>query len=181
MKFKYLFSLLSLWLFSGCLTFKTIEYELTVNKDLSAKGKVVFKGIGSDVADNEQRQLDLNGLLDYCFKSKQFVEDRKQEGRIVTNRKLYIQNNLLVGEIEFSVKSIGDIEGFYENDDYLYIDISNEFILDKSNGELIEYSGGKQVLWKKGSGKISYSISNYTLDQWDPFSLTKEYEALLKK
>ncbi len=174
MKFS-LVSLLSLFLLSGCLTFKTVEYDLVVNKDLSAKGKVTFRGIGSDVADQEQRDLDLEGLVNYGLKSKNFISDRKSEGKTILSRKLTVKNNLLVAEIEFSVKNVGEIEGVYMNEQYIYIDVDKDSDLISANGEVNQYGGGKQVLWKKGPGKLQYSVSVFNDEQWQAFDLTKEY------
>lgn len=175
MKIKWFLLLMPLFL-SGCLTFKTVEYDLIVNKDLSAKGKVIFKGIGSDVVDTEQRKLDLEGLYDYGLKSQDFIKDRKAEGKSVTSRKLYLKDDLLIAEIEFTVKHVGEIEGFYINDSFIYIDVDKDSELISANGEVNTYGGGKQVLWKKGPGKIEYSVSVFNDEQWAPFSLTQEYK-----
>jgi len=175
MKVKWLLLLLP-FLFTGCLTFKTVEYDLTITKDLSPKGKVIFRGIGSDVVDSDQRKLDLEGLYDYGLKSQDFVKDRKAEGKTVTGRKLYLKDDLLVAEIEFTVKHVGEIEGFYINDSYIYIDVDKDSELNAANGEVNSYGGGKQVLWKKGPGKIQYSVSVFNDEQWAPFSLTQEYK-----
>ncbi|MBN8705819.1 MAG: hypothetical protein J0L62_08075 [Bacteroidetes bacterium] len=174
MKAKLLVFLAPLFV-TGCLTFKTVEYDLTVNKDLSAKGKVIFRGIGSDVVDAEQRALDLEGLYDYGLKSQDFIKDRKTEGKIVTGRKLYVKDDLLVAEIDFTVKHVGEIEGFYINDNFIYIDVDKDSELNAANGDVNIYGGGKQVLWKKGAGKIKYTVSVFSDEQWAPFSLTQEY------
>lgn len=172
---KLLPALLLLLFLPGCLTFKTVEYTITVNKDLSASGVVIFRGIGSDVADPEQRKLDLEGLVEYGLKSTDFINDRRAEGRDIKSRKLYVDNGLLVAEIGFSVKKVSDIEGIYMNEEYIYVDVDPDSQLNSANGEINTYGGGSQVLWKKGPGKLSFAVSVYTDDQWTPFSLTQEY------
>lgn len=174
---KLLPALSLLFLLPGCLTFKTVEYTITVNKDLSATGVVIFRGIGSDVADPEQRKLDMEGLVEYGLKSTEFINDRKSEGREVRSRKLYVENGLLTAEIGFSVKKVSDIEGIYVNEEYIYVDVDPDSQLNHANGEINTYGGGSQVLWKKGPGKLTFAVSVYTDEQWPPFSLTQEYLA----
>lgn len=161
---------------SSCLTFKTVEYDLKVAKDLSAKGKVVFYGIGSDVADKEQRKLDLKSLVEHALLSKEFIKDRAAEGKKITGRKLYEKDGLLVAELEFSVKHVGEIEGIYLSDKYIYVDVDKESTLDGANGEITTYGGGKQILWKKGAGDLKYTVSVYTNEGFKPFNLLDEYK-----
>lgn len=164
---------------SGCLTFKTVEYEIKVAKDLSAKGKVIFRGVGSDVTDADQRKLDAKSLIEHALLSNEFVKDRAAEGKKVTGRKLYEKDGLLVAEIEFSVKHVGEIEGVYLSDKYIYVDVDKDSKLESANGEITTYGGGQQILWKKGAGELKYSVSVYNDESFKPFSLLEEYKTYM--
>ena len=177
MKKNFLFVSVGLMIFfNGCLTFKTVEYQITVNKDLSAKGKVIFWGVGSDVADNDQRKLDLESLMEHALKSEEFIKDRASEGKKVLSRKVYVKDGLLVGEIEFSTKHVGEIEGIYVNEKNIYVDVDKASELVGANGEIVEYGGGKQILWKKGANLMKYSVSVYSDEDFKAFSLLDEYK-----
>lgn len=179
-RYMWLAFILLLVSLTGCLTFKTVEYEVKVAKDLSAKGKVIFRGVGSDVLDADQRKLDVKSLVEHALLSDEFVKDRAAEGKKVTGRKLYEKDGYLVAEIEFSVKHVGEIEGIYLSDKYIYVDIDKDSKLENANGEITTYGGGQQILWKKGPGDLKYSVSVYNDESFKPFSLLDEYKTYIQ-
>jgi len=149
MNYLITMTVLSAFLLTGCLTFHTISYELNLEDDLKGKGIIKIYDIRSDAGSDAEFEDDKNNLFEYTFKSDQFIDDMRNEGKIITSRRLYVKDDLLNGEVKFNFDDIRKVEGIAFEDGFYYITMDPQDSIYSTNGEVVYSDNLKRIIWDK--------------------------------
>ncbi|MCB0713302.1 MAG: hypothetical protein KDD67_13310 [Ignavibacteriae bacterium] len=144
------FVLLSLFLFSGCLTASRKIIKFDLNPDGSGKGSMIFLDIMSMQEDENDRSVqDYTALVNDWLNGTQFEEANPSLYDI--QKRLAADKNRLNAEITFKFGNYADV-GLYRHHDsgpwmyYAYLNTSKVEYFDTTNGE---YAGGAMpvIFW----------------------------------
>ncbi len=140
--FRYIaMAILAAVLLTGCLTPVTKEYKINVNSDGSGKGTIRFVDIiSSEPEDDAEMQSDFDELINDYLEGTYFEDD--YPGMIVTDKKLFEEKGVLVGQIDFEFESIEALEFFrYDECDccpWMLLGLISDENLITSNGETVD-------------------------------------------
>ncbi len=135
----YLLSLGIIMLISGCLTVERKEYHFKINPDGSGTGTIKFVNIVS--VEDEETDVsiqDFQALIDDYLNGNVFEE--QNPGYQIVEKRLYEQDGILIGEIEFTFPNI-EAAGFFRDNDckcasyYYYLGSSLSETLIHTDGE----------------------------------------------
>lgn len=146
------------FIFSGCLTFHRISYELNLENDLEGRGVIKVYDIRSDAETEKDFEEDKNSLFDYMHKSDEFISDMLREGKDITSRRLYIKDNLLNAEVKLNFDDIRNVEGVSFEEDYYYLTLDLEDSVNATNGKVIYSDDFKRIVWDKNVKTILFDM-----------------------
>ena len=148
MKVKTLFILsLAAITFSGCLVYQKVSYEISVDGKKSGEAKVTFYDLKSDALGNKEFNEDKETLFNKLFKSDEFILSQKDEGKEVTNRKLFVEDIKLNGEVNFKFKDINVVEGIQQQDGYYFLTVEKGDSIISTNGTVVPLKKFKRIIW----------------------------------
>ncbi|NWF49434.1 MAG: hypothetical protein HXY49_02710 [Ignavibacteriaceae bacterium] len=161
--FGYLLIIISItsMLFTGCLTTQYKEYRFKVKKDGSGEGTIKFVNLISQKDDGKDVSFkDYGELVTDYLEGNRFESDNPYF--TVTDKKLYEEEGMLVGEVAFKFSSIDSI-GFFRDKDcdcspfiYYLGTMSETFI--ETNGTYL--GGGTKdfpaISWTKKSNEFYF-------------------------
>jgi hypothetical protein len=172
---KKLFFLLIILFFSsgyyGCLIFHTMSYTINIDKDTTGTGTVIVSDIRSDATVGSDLATDKKNLFEYVYKSPDFINQMKDEGKNITNRELYKHGDTLIGKADFSFKSIFNVEKIKYEDGFYFLTLTLDDSILTTNGQIIYSKDHKRILWDKGFKVLKFEMLGY------PFK-TNEYTRL---
>lgn len=151
--------ILSLLLYSGCLTTEFKEITLHLENKGSGHGEIIYKNILSQkYADEDTPQKDFDELLNQYYYGT-FIEDEFPELKI-TSKKLFLENDQLNGKVEFEFQNLTDIKFFQFNAEspimYYIKGVDETFV--ESNGFYKEEIM-PVVFWEKSEKHITLKTS----------------------
>lgn len=142
----------------GCLTFHRISYELILEDELNGNGVIKVYDIRSDAETNKEFEEDKKTLFEYMLKDKQFLTDMKNEGKQITSRRLFAEDDKLNGEAEFNFDDIRKVEGIAFEDGFYYITMELEDSIYSTNGEIIISDNFKRIVWDKNTETLFFEM-----------------------
>jgi hypothetical protein len=146
------------FLFSGCLTFHRISYELNLDDELKGKGIIKIYDIRSDAEDDKEFEEDKTALFDYIYKSEKFISDMKNEGKDIASRRLFVKDDLLNGEVRINFDDVRKVEGISFEDDFYYMTMDLEDSIYSTNGEIIYSDEYKRIVWDKNVKTLLFDM-----------------------
>jgi hypothetical protein len=154
--------------FYGCLTFHRISYKINLEDELKGKGTIEIYDIRSDAETKQEFGDDKNSLFDYMLKSEEFISDMHNEGKEVTSRKLYVENDMLDAELNFNFENVKKVEGIEYDGSFYFITMELGDSIHFTNGEVIISDNYKRILWDKNVETLIFEIiaTNYTDDSY---------------
>jgi hypothetical protein len=135
------------FLLPGCLTFHRISYELTLEDNLGGKGIITVYDIRSNAETENNFEDDKNILFGYMLESDEFLSEMIKEGKDITSRNLFVEDNLLNGEVEFYFSDIRRVEGIAYEDGFYYLTMDIADSIYSTNGEVIFSEDYKRIVW----------------------------------
>lgn len=150
---------------NGCVLFNTVSYEITMRTETSGSAMVMIKDICTDATNEEEEMNDVNNVFDYAAKSSQFITDQEDEGKKITNRKLFVEGNQLNGMLSFDFEDINKVEGIQFDDPYYYLTLSPEDSVVSTNGQLFEYENYKRIVWDKSIKVLKFTMFSEDTDK----------------
>jgi hypothetical protein len=97
---KTFFSLIILLFFvtvlNGCLIFHKMAYIITIDKDTTGTASVIVSDIRSDASVGPNLEADKKNLFEYIYKSPDFINQMKDEGKTITHRELFLHGDTLM-------------------------------------------------------------------------------------
>jgi hypothetical protein len=104
----------------GCLTVAEKEYHFTLLTDTSGTAVVRFIDIASETEDTtDSAQQDFDHLIDFYLRGTQFEE--QNPGFRDVQKRLYVEDGRLVGEIRFSFDNLQAVKLFRFDDSSPYM------------------------------------------------------------
>jgi hypothetical protein len=166
--FFFLLLPLLLFLFSipACLVFNKVSYEIVLNDDRSGSAIVYITDITSDATDSEAFAQDTAGLFTQMLKSKEFIEEMKNEGRYITSRKLILNGKNLDAEIKYDFKNIVGIENIEYEDGFYYLTVGLADSVISTNGQVINSKTYKRILWDDKEKILKFEMFSMETDAY---------------
>ncbi|MDP1994158.1 MAG: hypothetical protein Q8K40_02820 [Ignavibacteria bacterium] len=160
MKLKSFFILGFLTLsFSGCLVYQKVSYEIAVDGKKSGEAKVTFYDLKSDALGNKEFNEDKETLFNKLFKSDEFILAQKEEGKDITERRLYIENKKLNGEVTFKFSDVGVVEGRLQfQDGYYFLTIDEGDSIISTNGTVVPINKFKRIIWERNEKMLKFEM-----------------------
>ena len=175
-KMFYLLLILSLTQFTGCIVFHTVSYEVTVNDDGTGVAAVLIEDLYSDAATEEAINEDVKSIFEHGWKSQQFLDDMEFEGKIVTQRDLFVENEKLNVKVIYKFKEISRVEGMQFEDPYYYLTIPVQDSIISTNGQISRTNEYQRIIWDKSIKTLKFKMfSDYT-GRKELTSLAKYYK-----
>lgn len=150
----------------GCLVFEKISYEININEDKSGSAKIYVTDITSDATDYEAFAQDTSALFTLMLKSDEFIEQMKNEGRIITSRKLLLNGNNLDAEVSYNFNNIAGVENIVYEDGFYYLTMDLADSVISTNGQLIKSKNYKRILWDDNQKVLKFVIYSGETDAY---------------
>jgi len=145
--------------FSGCLVYQKVSYEIAVDGKKSGEAKVTFYDLKSDALGNKEFNEDKETLFNKLFKSDDFILAQKEEGKDITNRRLYIDNKKLNGEVTFKFSDVGVVEGRLQfQDGYYFLTVDEGDSILSTNGTVVPINKFKRIIWEKDVKVLKFEM-----------------------
>ncbi len=145
--------------FQGCLVYQKVSYEIAVDGKKSGEAKVTFFDLKSDALGNKEFNEDKETLFNKLFKSDEFILAQKEEGKDITNRRLYIENKKLNGEITFKFSDVGVVEGRLQlQDGYYFLTVEESDSIISTNGTVVPINKFKRIIWEKDIKVLKFEM-----------------------
>jgi len=145
--------------FSGCLVYQKVAYEMSVDGKKSGEAKVTFFDLKSDALGNKEFNEDKETLFNKLFKSDEFILAQKEEGKDITNRRLYIENKKLNGEVTFKFSDVGVVEGRLQfQDGYYFLTIDEGDSIISTNGTVVPINKFKRIIWERNEKVLRFEM-----------------------
>lgn len=178
MHYKFFLSIIffSLFLMNGCLLFHTVSYEITLNDDNSGKVTVTVNNIRSDAINKTALDEDKKNLFEFLLGSDEFVSQMKDEGKHITGRSLFIEDNKLNGNIFYTFNKISDVEGIVYDEPYYFLTLSPEDSVIITNGEVIISDNVKRIMWDNSIDTLKFTMFSEDVESGNLVDLTQYYK-----
>lgn len=145
--------------FSGCLVYQKVSYEIAVDGKKSGEAKVTFYDLKSDALGNKEFNEDKETLFNKLFKSDEFILAQKEEGKDITNRRLFIENKKLNGEVSFKFSDVGVVEGRLQlQDGYYFLTVEESDSIISTNGTVVPINKFKRIIWEKDVKVLKFEM-----------------------
>lgn len=144
--------------FTGCLSFNTINYDISINEDGTGSAVAVIRDIKSLSKTDAEFEEDKNYLFEYILESADFLKEIKKEGKNIKTRKLYASGNELNGRAEFTFTDINDVEGIQKDEEFYYQVFTLKDSIVSTNGTIIVSEDHKKILWDKSFKSLKFEI-----------------------
>ena len=144
--------------FSGCLVYQKVSYQITVDGRKSGEAKVTFYDLKSDALGNKEFNEDKDNLFDKLLKSDEFVFSQKSEGKDVTERKLFIKDKKLNGEVSFKFQDVGVVEGIQFQDGYYFLTVQEGDSIISTNGTIVPVKNFKRIIWAENEKMLKFEM-----------------------
>ena len=163
--------------FNGCILFHTVQYEIEPNSKGGGMAVLTIEDIRSDALNAYELKEDKKNLFEYMYKSDEFIEQMKEEGKTITLRDLYIDDNKLNGKIDFTFEDIEIVEGIVYEDPFYYLTLSPEDSIISTNGEIIVSDQHKRIMWDNTVKVLKFKMFSDDVDNGKLVSMAQYYES----
>ena len=145
--------------FSGCLVYQKVSYEIAVDGKKSGEAKVTFYDLKSDALGNKEINEDKETLFNKLFKSDEFILAQKEEGKDITDRRLYIEDKKLNGEVTFKFSDVGVVEGRLQfQDGYYFLTVDEGDSIISTNGTVVPINKFKRIIWERNEKMLKFEM-----------------------
>lgn len=151
---------------SGCLVFNKISYEMILNDDGSGTANLYISDITSDATEDEAFSQDTSGLFSFMLNSNEFIEQMKNEGRLITSRKLVLNGYNLDAKVQFNFTNIVGIENIEYQDGFYFLTMGLEDSVIATNGEIIKSKNYKRILWDDKQRILKFTMFSAETDAY---------------
>ena len=164
------------FLFHGCLLFHSVSYEIEPNGSSSGTATITVEDIRSDAFNSSELKEDKKNLFEFMYKSDDFINQMKDEGKQITSRELMVENGRLNGKIIFKFNDIQKVEGIIYDDPFYYLTISPEDSVLSTNGELIVSEEYKRIMWDKSIKVLKFKMFSDEVESRKLIGMAQYYE-----
>ena len=144
--------------FSGCLIFNKMSYTINIDKDTTGSAIVIISDIRSDATKSTNLDDDKKNLFTFIYKSPEFLEQMKEEGKIFTDRELFLRGDTLCGKATFTFQNIANVEKIMYEDGFYFLTLTLDDSVLSTNGQLIISKDRKRILWDNSFKQLKFEI-----------------------
>jgi len=155
---KIILLLLLVFQLSGCIVFHSVSYEVNVNDDGTGTALITVEDINTDATTKEAIDVDVKSILEHGWKSQQFIDDMKSEGKIITSRNLVVEKEKLNAIISYEFAEISRVEGLQFDDPYYYLTIQPEDSIVSTNGQVTKTNEYQRIVWDKSIKTLKFKM-----------------------
>ncbi len=147
-----------LFFFNGCLIFHKINYEVHLNTP--EKGYVIITAydLRSDAENDAEFEKDKSNLFNFMLNSKEFVDQQKAQGKEIYSRKLFVKDNILIGQAEYRFDSTKAVENIKYEDGFHYLNLALDDSVISTNGVIVKSKDFKRILWGKDVKTLKFEM-----------------------
>lgn len=164
--------LLMLVLFEGCLTFHKVSYIVKLKSPNEGTVLLTAYDIRSTAKTSSELNEDKNNLFEYMLKSSKFLQDEKAQGKEIDSRKLYIENDQLIGQGEYNFSNINSVEGMKYDGGFHYLNLQPDDSVIATNGTIIKSNGYKRIVWDSTYTELKFTMLG------NPFTHKADFKSL---
>ena len=157
----------------GCIVFHTVSYEVKLNDDHTGSANIQVFDIKSDALNVSELDEDKNQLFNFMLKSDDFVKQMKEEGKFITDRKLYISDDKLNGKISFDFNDITTVEGIQYQEPFYFLTLNLQDSVVSTNGEVIYSAGIKRIMWDSSMTTLKFEMFSIDAEEGNLVDLKK--------
>lgn len=173
---KIILLLILLFQLTGCIVFHTVSYEVNINEDGTGTALLSIKDINSDATTKEALDEDIKNIMEYAFKSKEFLDGMEAEGKRTGSRDIYVEDGKLNATLSYSFFEINRVEGMQFDDPYYYLTIPAEDSIISTNGQITKTAEYKRIVWDKTIKTLKFTMFSDNTNREGLTSLAKFYQ-----
>jgi len=157
-KLKTILLLLLALQLTGCIVFKSVSYEVTVNSDGTGTALVIIEDINTDATTKETIDNDVKSILEHGLKSQAFIDDMKSEGKIIKSRNVIVEKEKLSAIVGYEFSDISKVEGMQFDDPYYYLTIPTTDSIISTNGQVTKTAEYQRIVWDKSITTLKFKM-----------------------
>jgi len=173
---KFLSLFLLTFALQGCLVFHTVSYEVNLEDENSGTVDMNVYDIRSDALNVSELEEDKNQLFNFIWKSDDFIEQLKEEGKFVTDRQLFQSNGKLNGSLNYEFSDITTVEGIQYQEPFYFLTVSVEDSIVSTNGEVIVTEGIKRIMWDNTMKTLQFEMFSAEVENGSLVELSEYLE-----
>jgi len=166
-----------IFLTQGCLLMHFVSYEIKPDGNGNGTAVLTIKDIRSDALNAYELKEDKQNLFEFMYKSNDFIEQMKDEGKTITSRELFVEDGKLNGIIKFSFDDIEIVEGIIYEEPFYFLTLSPEDSIISTNGEVIVSDEYKRIMWDNTVKILKFKMFSDDVDNCNLVSLAQYYES----
>ncbi len=166
-----------IFLAQGCLLMHSVSYEIKPDGKGSGTAELTIKDIRSDALDGTELNEDKKNLFEFMYKSNDFIEQMKDEGKKINSRELFVEDGKLNGIIKFSFDDIEIVEGIIYEEPFYFLTLSPEDSIISTNGEVIVSDEYKRIMWDNTVKVLKFKMFSDDVDSGNLVGLAQYYES----
>jgi len=160
----------------GCLVFHSVSYEVKLDNEKSGNVVVMVNDIRSDAVNTSELEEDKNQLFNFLLKSDDFIQQMKEEGKMITDRRLFNSEGKLKGNINYTFNDISDVEGIVYEETFYFLTLGVDDSVISTNGELIKSKNYKRIMWDSSLTVLKFEMFSADVSSGNLVELTKYLE-----
>ena len=160
----------------GCLVFHTVSYEINLMEVKSGTVKMEVEDIRSDAMNSSELEEDKLQLFHFIYKSDDFVQQMKDEGKNITDRQLVAVEEKLNGHVEYSFDDISKVEGIIYQEPFYFITLNLEDSVISTNGEIIISKEHKRIMWDNTMKVLKFKMFSADVENSNLVKLARYLE-----
>jgi hypothetical protein len=141
-------------------------------------GTVIIKvtDIKSDAMNTTELEEDKKQLFQDLLKGDDFVNQMRDEGKNIVDRRLYVSNNKLNGSVKYSFDDVSKVEGIVYQEPFYFITINPADSIISTNGEVIISESHKRIMWDNSIKIMKFEMFSADVSSGNLVDLTKYLE-----
>jgi hypothetical protein len=155
----------------------SVSYEIIPGETGGGTAVVTIDNINSDALDATELNEDKKNLFEFMYKSSDFIEQMKDEGKKINSRELFIENGKLNGIIKFDYDDIEIVEGIIYEEPFYFLTLSPEDSIISTNGEVIVSDEYKRIIWDNTVKVLKFKMFSDDVDNGNLVGLAQYYES----
>jgi sulfur carrier protein ThiS len=166
-----------IFLAQGCILMHSVSYEVKPDGNGGGTAVLTVEDIRSDALNAYELKEDKKNLFEFMYKSDDFIEQMKDEGKTINSRELFVENGKLNGIIKFNFTDIEIVEGIVYEDPFYFLTLSPEDSIISTNGEVVVSDKYKRIMWDNTVKVLKFKMFSDVVENGNLVSMAQYYES----
>lgn len=172
----FIFIVFLTFFLNGCIVFHKVSYVVNLDTPNSGIATVTAYDMRSNAGTNKDFNEDKTNLFQYMLKSKEFVVQQKMQGKDITSRKLYVEDDKLIGVGTYKFGNVGAVEGIKYQGGFHYLNLALSDSVMDTNGEIIRSNDYKRIMWDSTFKTLKFTMFSFSFEHNNSRSLAPYYK-----